>query len=130
MSGNMQIKNKTGIIFPLLRGDVYLVNLDPIIGKEIGKARPSVIIQNDIGNKFSPVTIIAPISSVKEITKPLPIMIFLKKGEGGLSEDSYVDCGQIRTVDKDQRLITKFGTLNKSKMLEVDKALKVSLSLQ
>ena len=126
----MQIKNKTGIIFPLLRGDVYLVNLDPIIGKEIGKARPSVIIQNDIGNKFSPVTIIAPISSVKEITKPLPIMIFLKKGEGGLSEDSYVDCGQIRTVDKDQRLITKFGTLDKSKLLEVDKALKVSLSLQ
>ena len=126
----MQIKNKTGIISPLLRGDVYLVNLDPIIGKEIGKARPSVIIQNDIGNKFSPVTIIAPISSVKEITKPLPIMIFLKKGEGGLSEDSYVDCGQIRTVDKDQRLITKLGTLDKSKMLEVDKALKVSLSLQ
>lgn len=126
----MQIKNKTGIIFPLLRGDIYLVNLDPIIGKEIGKARPSVIIQNDIGNKFSPVTIIAPISSIKEITKPLPIMIFLKKGEGGLSEDSYVDCGQIRTVDKDQRLITKFGTLDKSKLLEVDKALKVSLSLQ
>lgn len=126
----MQIKNKTGIISPLLRGDVYLVNLDPIIGKEIGKARPSVIIQNDIGNKFSPVTIIAPISSVKEITKPLPIMIFLKKGEGGLSQDSYVDCGQIRTVDKDQRLITKLGTLDKSKMLEVDKALKVSLSLQ
>ncbi|GAB6283732.1 MAG: type II toxin-antitoxin system PemK/MazF family toxin [Ignavibacterium sp.] len=126
----MQIKNKTGIIFPLLRGDVYLVNLDPIIGREIGKARPSVIIQNDIGNKFSPVTIIAPISSVKEITKPLPIMIFLKKGEGGLSEDSYVDCGQIRTVDKDKRLITKFGALDKSKLLEVDKALKVSLSLQ
>ena len=126
----MQIKNKTGIIYPLLRGDVYLVNLDPIVGKEIGKARPAVIIQNDIGNKFSPVTIIAPISSVKEITKPLPIMIFLNKGEGGLSEDSYVDCGQIRTVDKDQRLITKFGTLDKNKMLDVDKALKVSLSLQ
>lgn len=126
----MQIKNKTGIIYPLLRGDVYLLNLDPIVGKEIGKARPAVIIQNDIGNKFSPVTIIAPISSVKEITKPLPIMIFLRKGESGLSEDSYIDCGQIRTVDKDQRLITKFGTLDKNKMLEVDKALKVSLSLQ
>ena len=126
----MQIKNKTGIIYPLLRGDVYLVNLDPIVGKEIGKARPAVIIQNDIGNKFSPVTIIAPISSVKEITKPLPIMIFLNKGEGGLSEDSYIDCGQIRTVDKDQRLITKFGTIDKNKMLQVDKALKVSLSLQ
>jgi len=125
----MQIKDKTGIIFPLLRGDIYLVNLDPKIGKEIGKARPAVIIQNNIGNKFSPVTIIAPISSVKEITKPLPIMIFLKKGEGGLSKDSYVDCGQIRTVDKAQRLITKLGTLNKTKMFQVDKALKVSLSL-
>ncbi len=126
----MQIKSKIGIIYPLLRGDVYLVNLDPIIGKEIGKARPAVIVQNDIGNKFSPVTIIAPISSVKEITNPLPIMILLKKGEGGLAGDSYVDCGQIRTVDKDQRLITKFGTIDKNKMLEVDKALKVSLSLQ
>ena len=126
----MQIKNKTGIIYPLLRGDVYLVNLDPIIGKEIGKARPAVIIQNDIGNKFSPVTIIAPISSLKEITKPLPIMVSLQKGEGGLSEDSYIDCGQIRTINKELRLITKFGTLDKNKMSEVDKDLKVSLSLQ
>ncbi|MFH1198419.1 MAG: type II toxin-antitoxin system PemK/MazF family toxin [bacterium] len=126
----MPTRNKTGIIFPLLRGDVYLVNLDPIIGKEIGKARQVVIIQNDIGNKFSPVTIIAPISSVKEITNPLPIMIFLGMGEGGLNEESYVDCGQIRTLDKDKRLITKFGSLSKSKMNEIDKALKISLSLQ
>jgi mRNA interferase MazF len=126
----MQIKNKTGIINPLLRGDVYLVNLDPIIGKEIGKAKAAVIIQNDIGNKFSPVTIIAPISGVKEITKPLPIMIFLEKGEGGLIEESYVDCGQIRTINKDERLITKIGSVNKSKMREIDKAIKISLSLQ
>lgn len=126
----MLTKNDTGIILPLLRGDVYLVNLDPNVGKEIGKARPAVIIQNDIGNKFSPVTIIAPISSAKEITKPLPIMISLEKGEGGLNEESYVDCGQIRTIDKDKRLITKFGSLSKSKMNEIDKALKISLSLQ
>lgn len=126
----MPIKNNTGIVDPLLRGDVYLVNLDPIVGKEIGKARPAVIIQNDIGNKFSPVAIIAPITNAKEINKPLPIMIFLEKGEGGLEEDSYVDCGQIRTVDKDKRLISKFGSLNKTKMLEVDSALKISLSLK
>jgi mRNA interferase MazF len=125
----MPTKNEAGHIITLLRGDVYLVNLDPIIGKEIGKARPAVIIQNDIGNKFSPVTIIAPISSVKEITKPLPIMIFLEKGEGGLKEESYVDCGQIRTIDKNQRLISKFGLLSKLKMSEIDKALKVSLAL-
>lgn len=123
----MLIKNKTGIIEPLLRGDIYLINLDPVIGKDIGKARPSVIIQNNIGNKFSPVTIIAPVSSIKEITKPLPIMVFIEKGEGGLKEDSYVDCGQIRTVDKTERLITKFGTLDKLKMLEIDKALRISI---
>lgn len=125
----MPTKNEAGLIIPLLRGDVYLVNLDPTIGKEIGKARPAVIIQNDIGNNFSPVTIIVPISSVKEITKPLPIMIFLEKGEGGLKEESYVDCGQIRTIDKNQRLISKFGLLSKLKMSEIDKALKVSLAL-
>ena len=125
----MQIKNRTGLVLPLLRGDVYLVNLDPVVGKEIEKARPALIIQNDVGNKFSPVTIIAPISSVKEITKPLPIMIYLRKGEGGLSEDSYVDCGQIRTVDKDSRLISKLGSLTQEKLLEVNNALKISLSL-
>lgn len=126
----MPTKNNTGVIYPPLKGDVYLVNLDPIVGKEIGKARPAVIIQNDIGNKFSPVTIIAPISSVKEITKPLPIMIFLEKGEAGLMEESYVDCGQIRTIDKELRLISKFGSLDKPKILEIDEALKISLSLQ
>lgn len=126
----MPTKSNTGIVSPLLKGDVYLVNLDPIIGKEIGKSRPAVIIQNDIGNKFSPVTIIATISSAKEITKPLPIMIFLEKGDGGLREDSYVDCGQIRTIDKDKRIITKYGSLSKSKMNEIDRALKISLSLQ
>lgn len=125
----MQIKNKSGMISPLLRGDVYLVNLDPIVGKEIGKARPAVVIQNNIGNKFSPVTIIAPISSKKEITKPLPIMIFLKKGDAGLNEESYIDCGQIRTIDKEKRLIHKFGTLSKEVLQSVDKALKISLAL-
>lgn len=125
----MQIKNKTGLVFPLLRGDVYLVNLDPVVGKEIVKTRPALIIQNDVGNKFSPITIIAPISSMKEITKPLPIMIRLDKGEGGLQEDSYVDCGQIRTVDKESRLITKLGSLTQDKLHEVNNALKISLSL-
>ena len=126
----MQIKNRTGIVTPLLRGDVYLVNLDPVTGKEISKARPAVIIQNDIGNKFSPITIVAPITWAKEISKPLPITILLEKGEAGLEEESYVDCGQIRTVEKEQRLISKFGSLDKPTMLEVDKALRISLAQQ
>ncbi|MFO7446903.1 MAG: type II toxin-antitoxin system PemK/MazF family toxin [Ignavibacteriaceae bacterium] len=124
----MLIKNRTGIIEPLLRGDIYLVNLDPVYGKEIAKARPAVIIQNNIGNKFSPVTIIAPISTVKEITRPLPIMVHLEKGEGGLKEESYIDCGQIRTVDK-ERLVQKYSSLDKSRMNQVDTAIKISLSL-
>ncbi|MBA4250390.1 MAG: hypothetical protein C0425_02475 [Chlorobiaceae bacterium] len=125
----MPTKSKTGLELPLLRGDIYLVNLDPIVGREIGKARPAVIIQNDIGNKFSPVTIIAPISSAKEITQLLPIMIFLEKGEAGLKEKSFIDCGQIRTVDKNLRLISKIGSLSKSKISELNLALKISLSL-
>ena len=125
----MQIKNKTGVVLPLTRGDVYLVNLDPVVGKEIGKARPALIIQNDIGNKFSPVTIIAPISSVKEINKPLPIMVNVQIGDGGLKDESYVDCGQIRTIDTKERLITKLGSLSQNRILEVNKAIKISLSL-
>lgn len=114
----------------VFRGDVFLVNLDPIIGKEIGKARPAVIIQNDIGNRFSPVTIVAPISSIKEATRLLPVMILLEKGEGGLTERSFADCGQIRTIDKTLRLIKKLGSLQKDKIELIDRALKISLSLE
>lgn len=122
--------NLTGLIEPLLRGDIYEVNLDPTVGAEIKKKRPGVIIQNNAGNKNSPVTIIAPISSVKEITKPLPIFVYVKKGEGGLCEDSYVDCGQIRTLDKKIRLVNKLGTLSTSMMQEINKALCISLDIK
>lgn len=129
-NGSLQTQNNmTGLIEPLLRGDVYEVNLDPTVGAEVKKKRPALIIQNDTGNKFSPVTIIAPISSVKEITKPLPIMAFLKKGKGGLKEDSYVDCGQIRTLDKNIRLLDKWGSLSATDMEQVNKAIKISLAL-
>ena len=123
------MSNNSGLIIPLLRGDVYEVNLDPTVGAEVKKKRPAVIIQNDTGNKFSPVTIIAPISSVKEITKPLPIMVFVKAGDGGLKEDSYIDCGQIRTVDKVRRLVNKLGNLPPHIMEKVSEALSVSLSI-
>ncbi len=126
-TGSTQIKNKIGEEH-IKRGDVYTINLDPTQDSEIGKTRPCVIIQNDIGNKFSPVVIIAPISSVKEITKPLPVMVFIIKGDGGLKEDSYADLGQIRTVSKN-RCIKKSGSLSGPIMREIDKAIKISLSL-
>ncbi|PIS29010.1 MAG: PemK family transcriptional regulator [Candidatus Marinimicrobia bacterium CG08_land_8_20_14_0_20_45_22] len=121
----------SGLVEPLRRGDVYLVNLDSrsFGTDEIGKLRPAVIIQNNIGNQYSPVTIIAPISSVKVITKALPVMVFLSKEIAGLDADSYIDCGQIRTVDKVNRLIHKVGELPTEKMPELDRAIKISLAL-
>ena len=119
----------SGVVEPLLRGDVYQVKLDPTVGGEIRKSRPALIIQNNTGNRFSPVTIVAPISSAKEITRPLPIMVFIGDGEGGLKGDGYVDCGQIRTVDKAVRLLHKCGHLSPARMTEVSRALRISLDL-
>ena len=120
----------SGLVEPLRRGDIYLVNLDPTVGFEMGKLRPAVIVQNNIGNQYSPVTIIAPISSVKAITKPLPVMVFLSKDSAGLDVDSYIDCGQIRTVDKANCLIHKVGELSAEKITELDKAIKISLAIE
>jgi mRNA interferase MazF len=119
----------TGLVFPLLRGDVYEVNLDPTIGREIGKRRPAVIIQNDIGNANSATTIVAPISSVKTGAKIFPIMVVLPNGSGGLSDDSFVHCGQLRTLDKHARLANKLGHLSATQMADIDRALKISMDL-
>ena len=68
------------------RGDIWLVNLDPTIGHEIRKSRPAVIIQNDLGNKYSPITIIAPVTS-QNIEKIYPIEVLLNKKNSGLEKD-------------------------------------------
>lgn len=113
----------------LSRGDVFDINLDPTKGAEIGKTRPAVVIQNNLGNKFSPITIIASITGAENIEKPYPVMVFVKAGEGGLIKDSYIDCGQIRSIDKEARLVRKLGILDEDTMSKVDKALKLSLAL-
>ena len=123
------LSKPTGIVPPLLRGDVYWVNLDPTVGAEIKKIRPAVVIQNDAGNQHGAITIIAPISSTKGVPKKSPVFVYLNKGEGGLSEDSLVHCGQIRAVDKAARLINKLGQLSKKRMDEIDNALMLSLGL-
>lgn len=110
------------------RGDIYLLNFDPTIGAEIRKTRPALILQNDIANKFSPVTIVAAISS--KFDDPLyPTEVLIPaKAPTGLSLDSVVLLNQIRTVDK-KRLIKQLGKLSKTKMEEVDLALRISLGL-
>lgn len=101
----------------------------PVIRDRNKENTPGGVIQNNIGNKYSPLIIISVIDSEKPETKKYPIFVFLKSGEGGLDKDSYVDCGQIRTFDKEKRVIKKLGSLSNERMSEIDGALKISLGL-
>lgn len=109
------------------RGDVWLVNLDPTIGHEIQKSRPALIIQNDLGNRYSPITIIAPITS-QGTENVYPFEVLIRSGKGGLEKESKILFNQIRAVDK-RRLIKKFGKFDDEIMVNVDEAIKISLGL-
>lgn len=110
------------------RGDVISVDLDPVKGSETGGTRPCLVMQNDIGNTYSPVTIIAVITRQKEIKKKYPTDVWVKKGDGGLEKDSIIQCDQIRTIDK-KRIIEKYGCFDTAIMEEIDKSIKISLDL-
>ncbi len=109
------------------RGDIYYADLSPVIGSEQGGIRPVLIIQNDIGNKYSPTVIAAAITSQKDKTK-LPTHIQVNASGCGLAKDSIVLLEQVRTIDK-QRLKEKMGSLDVSSMDRVNKALTVSFGL-
>lgn len=109
------------------RGEVWLVSFDPTIGSEIRKTRPAVVLQNDIGNRWSPITIVAAVSSqFEEPVRPVEVMI--RAPEGGLSADSVALLNQIRSVDK-QRLVRRLGKLREDTMQRIERALGVSLGL-
>lgn len=107
------------------RGEIYMVDFNPARGSEQAGLRPGLVIQNDIGNKFSPTTIIASITTAE---RTYPFAVHLKAKEGGLSHDSIVNLSQILTIDK-ERLKNKLGSLNAKRMKEVDKAILISLGL-
>ena len=109
------------------RGEIFLANLEPIKGSEQGGVRPVLVIQNDISNKHSPVTIIAAITS-KIYEKEFPTNVFISKRDSGLNKDSTIMLNQIRTIDN-IRLIKRIGPVDNLIMKKVDKALKISLSL-
>jgi mRNA interferase MazF len=109
------------------RGDVVLVNLDPVIGKEQGRTRPAVVVQNDIGNEHSPTTIIAPITS-KVYEKEFPTNVLLKKEGSCLPKDSTVLLNQLRTIDQ-SRIIKRLGSLDAEAMRRVSESIKASLDL-
>lgn len=109
------------------RGDIWLVSLEPTIGHEIKKSRPAVVIQNDLGNKYSPITIIAPLTS-QNLEKVYPFEVLLVKKNLGLEKDSKVLLNQIRAIDK-RRLLRRFGKVDGETLSEIDEAIKISLGL-
>lgn len=109
------------------RGDIFYADLSPVIGSEQGGVRPVLVIQNDVGNKYSPTIIIAAITS--QINKArLPTHIEINAPDFGLPKDSVVLLEQIRTIDK-KRLREKIGKFDGDMMKTVDEALKISLGL-
>ena len=109
------------------RGDIYYADLSPVVGSEQGGIRPVLIVQNDVGNKYSPTVIAAAITSQKDKTK-LPTHIQVDADNSGLAKDSIVLLEQIRTIDK-QRLKEKMGSLDDSSMNMINQALSVSFGL-
>ena len=109
------------------RGDIYYADLSPVIGSEQGGIRPVLIIQNDVGNKYSPTVIAAAITSQINKAK-MPTHIELSASEYGLYKDSVILLEQIRTIDK-KRLREKVAHLDKKLMKEVDEALSVSFGI-
>lgn len=109
------------------RGEIYYADLSPVVGSEQGGIRPVLIVQNDVGNKFSPTVIAAAITSQKDKSR-LPTHIALSAEHCGLSKDSIVLLEQIRTLDK-RRLKERMGILDTQSMYDIDRALSVSFGL-
>ena len=109
------------------RGDIYYADLSPVVGSEQGGVRPVLIVQNDVGNKFSPTVIAAAITSQREKAN-LPTHIELDAHSCGLSRNSIVLLEQIRTIDK-KRLKERMGRLDHQSMDEVNRALSISFGL-
>ncbi|MFB4347101.1 type II toxin-antitoxin system endoribonuclease NdoA [Bacillus sp. BR_7] len=109
------------------RGDVYFADLSPVVGSEQGGVRPVLVIQNDIGNRFSPTVIVAAITAQIQKAK-LPTHVEIDAKKYGFERDSVILLEQIRTIDK-QRLTDKITHLDEMMMIRVDEALQISLGL-
>lgn len=106
---------------------MYLVNFNPTVGREINKTRPALILQNNIANRWSPITVVAVITS--HLHKSLyPTEVIVRQPEGGLWSDSAVLLNQIRSIDR-KRLVKRLGSLKPETMLRVERSLRISLGL-
>lgn len=111
----------------LKRGDIYFAELNPVQGSEQGGMRPVLVVQNDVGNNYSPTTIVLPITS--RLQKPkLPTHVALSRQESGLTRDSVVLAEQIRTIDK-VRLQQKVACLDAITMNRINQAMEISMGI-
>ena len=108
------------------RGEVWVVALDPTIGREIRKTRPAVVLSNDINNHYSGTVTVIPVASL--LKKVYPFEVYLPEGEGGLEYDSKARTDQIRTVDI-RRLVRRLGSLSRERILEIERALAIHLDI-
>ena len=106
-------------------GEIYDVDLDPIVGSETGKRRPALIVSNDIGNQYSDTVTVLPITG-QPANKPYPFEVFVPKGVAGLTTDSRIKANQIRTVDK-IRLVGLRGSLPSQYLSQAKKAIDTHL---
>ena len=113
----------------LRRGDVVHVDLRGAEGGEKQGKRPCLVIQNDVGNQHSPLTIVAPITDERQ-HKNLPVQVPVSAAElGSGGKDSIIELGHIRTVDRDLRILRRITRVSNATMAEVDAAIKVSLGI-
>lgn len=111
------------------RGDIVLVDLEPIKGSEQGRTRRCIIVQNDVANRYSPVTNIIPLTGAEHIKRWYPCLVPLGGEQDGLTRDAAAQCNQIHTIDVKRRVIRRTGRVGPEKMAEIDRALKIHLAL-
>ena len=111
----------------ILRGEIYKAALDPVLGSEQGGTRPVLIVQNNVGNKYSPTVIALAVTSRMSKAR-LPTHIEVERGVAGLPRDSLILAEQMRTLDK-QRLLARMGALPDALMAQVERAMRMSLGL-
>jgi len=127
IDGNQKNTSKKRTINGVTRGDIYYADLSPVIGSEQGGIRPVLVIQNDVGNKHSPTTIVAAITSQMSKAK-LPTHVGIPYSDNGLSKNSVALLEQVRTIDK-RRLREKICSVDDYIMSKVDKAIIISLGV-
>jgi len=108
------------------RGEVWLVSLEPVVGREIEKGRPALVISNDRNNQFAETITVLPLTSKTE--KIFPFETFLSKEEAGLPRESKVKTNQIRTVDR-ERLVKRLGNISKERLKEIEQSLLIHLGI-